>query len=182
MIYFVDTRVLLFQEKLAPYDLGFIGFSTGSSTNHVHPFLSQNADASSLSENSICIFDNGSPLEDHPIKAFSQRSLVSNSIFHFFVLFVPDCIEFLHGLKILTRLLFVCSSGTPEMDVISSGTSTVMVPFIFSLCASSSLEARRTLRSLGTVSAAFPGTDLVGVFSTEDANRGAVALSWRTGR
>lgn len=39
-----------------------------------------------------------------PINGFSQRSFVSHSIFHFFVLLVPDCITLRAGTKIRQRL------------------------------------------------------------------------------
>lgn len=35
-----------------------------------------------------------------PISGFSQRSLVSNSIFHFLVLLTPDCMALRAGTKI----------------------------------------------------------------------------------
>lgn len=53
--------------------------------------------------------------ELQPIKGFSQRSLVSNSIFQLWVLFVPDCMACLTGFQIRTDLVWICSSGIPVM-------------------------------------------------------------------
>lgn len=41
----------------------------------------------------------GSYVEAQPISGFSQRSLVSKSIFHFLVLLIPDCMAVLAGTK-----------------------------------------------------------------------------------
>lgn len=42
----------------------------------------------------------GGPYVDaQPIRGFSQRSLVSKSIFHFLVPWTPDCMEDLAGTK-----------------------------------------------------------------------------------
>lgn len=142
-VYFVDTLVFLFHAKFAPYDFALGFFSIGSSTKQGQPFFSQKAIASSLFMKSKSIFDNGSPLvhkkilscvpktriiytifsthlELQPIKGFSHRSRVSNSIFQRFVLLVPDCIAFFAGLKILTRRDFTCSSGIPVTGAMSS--------------------------------------------------------------
>lgn len=58
-------------------------------------------------------------VDAQPIKGFSHLSLVSNSIFHFFVLFTPDCMLLRAGTKILAFLVLICSSGTPVIVVIS---------------------------------------------------------------
>ena len=44
-------------------------------------------------------------VDAQPIKGFSHLSLVSNSIFHFFVLFTPDCMLLRAGTKILAFLV-----------------------------------------------------------------------------
>ena len=58
-------------------------------------------------------------VDAQPISGFSQRSLVSNSIFHFLVLFTPDCMLLRAGTKILTFRVLMCSSGTPVRVVMS---------------------------------------------------------------
>lgn len=55
-----------------------------------------------------------------PIKGFSQRSLVSHSIFHFFVLFVPDCIAFRADTNIRQRRSLNIFRGTPEIGPMDS--------------------------------------------------------------
>lgn len=72
------------------------------------------------------MLERGSAVDAQPIKGFSHLSLVSNSIFHFFVLFTPDCMLLRAGTKILTFLVLMCSSGTPVKVVISSFSSTVI--------------------------------------------------------
>jgi hypothetical protein len=49
-----------------------------------------------------------------PINGFSQRSFVSHSIFHFFVLCVPDCIALRAGTNIRQRRSLNISLGTPD--------------------------------------------------------------------
>ena len=58
--------------------------------------------------------------EAQPINGFSQRSFVSHSIFHFFVLCVPDCIAFRAGIKIRQRRSLKRSRGTPDRAAIFS--------------------------------------------------------------
>lgn len=58
-------------------------------------------------------------VEAQPISGFSQRSLVSKSIFHFLVLLIPDCMAVLVGTKMWTLRVLICSSGTPVIVVIS---------------------------------------------------------------
>lgn len=55
-----------------------------------------------------------------PIKGFSQRSFVSHSIFHFLVLFVPDCIALRAGTKMRQRRSLNISRGTPDRGLIAS--------------------------------------------------------------
>lgn len=62
----------------------------------------------------------GSYVEAQPIRGFSQRSLVSKSIFHFLVL-APDCMADLAGTKMWTLRVLMCSSGTPVKVVMSWG-------------------------------------------------------------
>lgn len=49
-----------------------------------------------------------------PINGFSQRSFVSHSTFHFFPLFVPDCIALRAGMNIRQRRSLNKSRGTPD--------------------------------------------------------------------
>lgn len=58
-------------------------------------------------------------VDAQPINGFSQRSLVSNSIFHFLVLFTPACMALRAGTKMWTFLVLICSSGTPVKGVMS---------------------------------------------------------------
>lgn len=62
----------------------------------------------------------GSYVEAQPIRGFSQRSLVSKSIFHFLLL-APDCMAVLAGTKMWTLRVLMCSSGTPVKVVMSWG-------------------------------------------------------------
>lgn len=57
--------------------------------------------------------------EAQPISWFSQRSLVSKSIFHFWVFLTPDCMALRVGTKIRTLRVLICSSGTPVKAVMS---------------------------------------------------------------
>ncbi len=111
------------------------------------PFFSAKAIASSLVLNASTMLDKGSALdwgkkslqtldlffgsskiliimmsthvEAQPISGFSQRSLVSKSIFHFWVFLMPDCMEVRAGTKIRTLRVLICSSGTPVKVVMS---------------------------------------------------------------
>lgn len=87
---------------------------------HFHIFNAK-AIASSLALKVRTMLERGSAVDAQPIKGFSHLSLVSNSIFHFFVLFTPDCMLLRAGTKILTFLVLMCSSGTPVIVVISCG-------------------------------------------------------------
>lgn len=58
--------------------------------------------------------------EAHPIKGFSQRSTVSNSMYQFLVLNEPDCIAVLAGTKILAFRSLTSQSGTPVVVSITS--------------------------------------------------------------
>lgn len=140
--YLVEDLVRLFHEKLMAYDFARGLVLCSASTYHFQPFFSQKLMASTLSPNSIFMFDNGSPLKTkkkkrhtqlytpmlcylcscknmsthvdvQPIKGFSQRSLLSNSITQLWVSLVPDCITFLVTLLIFTKRVLTCSSGTP---------------------------------------------------------------------
>jgi len=55
-----------------------------------------------------------------PIKGFSQRSFVSHSTFHFFVLCVPDCIALRAGINIRQRRSLNISRGTPDKTATDS--------------------------------------------------------------
>lgn len=57
--------------------------------------------------------------EHQPIRGFSQRSRLSNSILQAWVLLVPDCIALRAGTKIRTRRVLMCSSGTPVSGAMS---------------------------------------------------------------
>lgn len=111
------------------------------------------------------MLDKGSAVDAQPIKGFSHRSLVSNSIFHFFVLFTPDCMLLRAGTKILTFLVLICSTGTPVKVVISNFSSTVMsCASRAGSCASLHVEVLN---------------DLVGTLEAEMA---ATATAWGEGR
>ena len=58
--------------------------------------------------------------EAQPISGFSQRSFVSHSTFHFFVLCVPDCIALRAGIKIRQRRSLIKCRGTPDRGAIDS--------------------------------------------------------------
>ena len=65
------------------------------------------------------IYNVASYEEAQPIRGFSQRSLVSKSIFHFLVLLPPDCMAVLVGTKMWTLRVLMCSSGTPVTALMS---------------------------------------------------------------
>lgn len=141
--------------------------------------------ASSLVPNCTFKLDNGSPLKWHkrrrqlevgieyvgyllfsthveaqPMRGFSQRSRLSNSICHVLMLSVPLCIAFLGGTWMRTRRSFSCSWGTPESELTSTATGTVILPLSLLRCSISSGRANAVLGSSGAVS--------------EDAHRAAV--------
>lgn len=62
-VYLVEDLVRLFHEKLMAYDFALGLVLCSASTYHFQPFFSQKLMASTLSPNSIFIFDNGSPLK-----------------------------------------------------------------------------------------------------------------------
>lgn len=70
------------------------------------------------SESAIIIMTS-THVEDQPIRGFSQRSLVSKSIFHLCVFLTPDCMALRAGTKMRTLRVLICSSGTPVTVVMS---------------------------------------------------------------
>lgn len=99
-------------------------------------------------------------VEAQPMRGFSQRSRLSNSICHVLMLSVPLCMAFLGGTWMRTRRSFSCSSGTPDRGLTLTATGTVILPLSLLRCSTSSGRARAVLGSSGAMS--------------EDAQRAAV--------
>lgn len=91
-------------------------------------------------------------VEAQPMRGFSQRSRLSNSICHVLMLSVPLCIAFLGGTWMRTRRSFSCSAGTPESTLTSTATGTVILPLSLLRCSISSGRAKAVFGSSGAVS------------------------------
>ena len=106
--------------------ISYLNFVNPSSHKTIHTIFFCKGNCIFFGTEVKTMLNKGLVVDAQPIKGFSYHSLVSNSIFHFFVSFTPIYMLLQEGTKILTFLVLICSSGTPVNVVISTFSSTIM--------------------------------------------------------